>query len=232
MGLLSDLLGLFVNGAYLSVRLLPEKLDDMRYNTQRKASQLASNAAHAFLDSKNTEKIVRSFVADTRNTEMMYELLAEELKYIFNGKPLVLTELQTIDLMMSKFGKLSGGTIDGLSSLGSLNKVYGNMDNYDVSVRVFQCIESNLRAATGREFLFEVKNDAHCCGGKYCNQRMHIADTLPFGGRRVYESVSIPFSPLVTEDLSIRDDAFKIKSAYVSQMCQVINRHVNRDSLH
>lgn len=212
MGLIGDFFGLLFSGGYTAKTLISDKANDREYEARAQASKQMNDDLYAMLQSYELEKVVKGFVSNPTNNAKIKELLNDELAYISGGDSKVIdwmfgstftqfTSQQKVDLIMSKFGKLSSTRMMYRGTrLGNLDKI-GAIDSYEQSIRVLQCIESNLYKSTSRMVLFGVQEGENCCLGKYCSAPIVLSGTTINRTTRIYEFIDIPYTPIKLEDL-------------------------------
>lgn len=204
MGLIGSFFGLLFGGGYVTAKLSSQKSSDREYEERRETFRQSFDEMSTSLRDFKLETIVKAFVSNQSNANKLSEMLKNEIEYItFGDSSVQLLEQQKIDLVMSRFGKISSLTFSECSRFGNLTKVGTSLDSYTVSIRVMQCIESNIYAKTGRYVMFGVKKTEPCFNDKYCSAKISVI----FGGGfietlRIYSSVEIPFEPIGIEDLT------------------------------
>ena len=203
MGLIGDFFGLLLSGSYLMTKLLSQKSSDREYEERGETFRQSFDTMSSLLRDFKLEALVEAFVSNPSNTDKLSELLKNEMEYITSGDYSVqLLERQKIDLLMSRFGKISSLTFSECSRFGNLTKVGTSLDSYTASIRVMQCIESNIYAKTGRYVMFGVKKTEPCFNDKYCSAKISVIFDGGFVKTlRIYSSVEIPFEPIEIEDL-------------------------------
>lgn len=212
MGLIGSFFGLIFSGGYTAHVLSSEKEANKKYEAKVEAAHQSMCDFSVLLKDYELERLVTEFVSKPVNNAKIKKLLSTELEYISKGDSGVVdwmfgdenvqfTNRQKIDLLMSKFGKMSSSTINGYSRFGTLVKITDSTNMYDESVRVLQCIESNLKHTTSRMVLFGVNPTATVVNGKYSYAHIVIIGTIINKALRVYNSYDIAFSEITKEDL-------------------------------
>lgn len=212
MGLIGNFFGLLLSGGYTAKTLMSDKANNREYDARRDAAHQSMCDYSAMLKSYEIENIVKKFVYNPANTMILKDMLSDELKYISQGDNTIIdymfgdkcrqfTNQQKVDLLMSKFGKLSSATISGASHYGNLAKVSGNVDSYAISIRVMQCVESNIKQATSKTVLFGVNPTDPLTNGKYGYAHIIIMGTIINKVIRIYDFVDVPYTPIKLGDL-------------------------------
>lgn len=203
MGLIGNFFGLLFSGGYTAKTLISEKESNREYEARRESFEQSFRDVNAFLTNYELNRIVETFVSGSINDRKIEEMLKDDMIYITsNGKyDVTLSRQNKIDLIMSKFGKVSSLTRTGCTRFGNFTKISQDLDSYELSKRVMQCVESNIKNATGRTILFGVEKNAHCYGGKYPSSSIIAAGTSMHEIIRIYNFVDIPYTPIKLEDL-------------------------------
>ena len=204
MSLIGNFFGLMFSGGYLATKVGSQKALNKEYEERAATFRCSYDEMSTLLKDYQIENAVESFVANSTNKDRISELLINELEYITSGdKTVTLLDQQIIDLLMSRFGKISSSTFAECTRLGNLVKVGESLNSYNRSIRVMQCVESNIYAATGRYVMFGVNSQEPCFNGKFCSAKISVI----FGGGfiktiRVYDSVKIPYKPISLEEIT------------------------------
>lgn len=199
MGIIGTFFGLILGGGYLIAKKISEGASDARYNERVESFQDSYEKLHNLLCDYNLEKAVSSFLMSGSYNEKLKNLCPYEIAYI--GSDLTLSRQQAFDLLMSKFGKVSSLTLAGCARLGNL-EMENDVCSYTKSIKVLQCIESNILHCTGRMVLFGVSQTAQSFDGKYCSASVEIFGMTMSPLLRVYESTSVPFKGIEKGELS------------------------------
>lgn len=202
MGLIGSFFGLLFSGGYTAKTLMSEKATNQEYERRREAFQQSFHDVNALLTDYELNKLVDEFVSKGINKEAIRKILAEDIAYITSGDDsIVLSSQQTKDLIMSKFGQVSSLTRTGCTRFGNFVKVGKTLSSYEVSIRVMQCVESNIKNATGRIILFGAAHNSTRCNGQYPSAVIEAFGTSMNDTIRIYNSVSIPYVAVCKGDL-------------------------------
>ena len=199
MGLVGNFFGLILNGGYLIAKKVSQGASDARYNERAASYEASHKELYNLLCDYDLEKVVSSFLMSDGSDEKLKSLCPFEIAYI--GDDLTLSRQQSFDLLMSKFGKISSSTLAGCARLGNL-EIENDVSSYTKSIRVLQCIESNIMHCTGRKVMFGVSQTSQRFGDKYCSARVEIFGMTMSPLLRIYESTSIPFKSIEKGELS------------------------------
>ena len=198
MSLVGNFFGLILNGGYLTAKKVSQGASDARYNERAASYESSRKELYNFLCDYDLEKMVSSFLMSDESGEKLKSLCPYEVAYIGDVN---LSRQQAFDLLMSKFGKVSSSTLAGCARLGNL-EMENNVCSYTKSIRVLQCIESNILHCTGRKVMFGVSQTAQGFDGKYCSARVEIFGMTMSPLLRIYESTSVPFKSIEKGELS------------------------------
>lgn len=214
MGLIGNFFGLLFSGGYTAHTLLSEKESNKEYDVRKESAHQSFVDLNTLLQDRELERVVADYVGQGKNNQAIKEMLRTELEYISGGDNSVVDYLfsnernaqantqQKIDLLMSKFGKQSSLRLMFKGTrFGNLDKISRTIDSYEESIRVLQCIESNLYHTTSRKVLFGVQENERCFNGKYCSAPIVLIGTTINKVKRVYNAIDIPFEPISKEDL-------------------------------
>lgn len=199
MGIIGNFFGLILNGGYLTAKKVSQGASDARYNERAASYEASRKELYNLLCDYDIEKVVSSFLMSDGYNEKLKSLCLYEIAYI--GDDLTLSRQQAFDLLMSKFGKVSSSTLAGCARLGNL-EMENDVSSYTKSIRVLQCIESNILHCTGRKVMFGVSQTARSFDGKYCSARVEIFGMTMSPLLRIYESTSVPFKSIEKGELS------------------------------
>lgn len=207
MGLIGNFFGLLFSGGYAAKTLLSEKAADRDYERRRGSAEQSDRDIKTLLIDSELEELVGKLVGSHCDVpELVREILSEEISYITaEDDSIELSYQQKKDLIMSKFGKLSWGTLYGSTHFEGLEKVGEKkiLSKYDISVRVMQCVESNIKKATGKSVQFGARYTdlRYCSGGNYSGAAVEACGTNILGAIRFYKEISIPYVPISKEEL-------------------------------
>ncbi|GEM_PF-4745235 len=200
MEILGMTFGLIFGVIYLGSVFFKQSAADKDFKIRAEEARKNQDYYKTILCDKDLEILVRRFVNLSKNKSKIEQILADDLKYITNGDDSIpilnhLIEQQKVDLVMSKFGKLSWSTTYGLSNFGILNKVGNNLLSYDISLRVMQCVESNLKN-NNCPVLFgaAISGLGSYVDGRYVYGHIFIDGTTVGSTKRIYNTIEIPFT--------------------------------------
>ena len=198
MSLVGNFFGLILNGSYLTAKKVSQGATDAKYNERAASYEASRKELYNLLCDYDLEKVVSSVLMSDGLDEKLKSLCPYEIAYIGD---VTLSRQQSFDLLMSKFGKVSSSTLAGCARLGNL-EMENDVCSYTKSIRVLQCIESNILNFTGRKVMFGVGQTAQRFGDKYCSARVEIFGMTMSPLLRIYESKSIPFKSIEKGELS------------------------------
>ena len=202
MGLIGNFFGLLFSGGYTAKTLLSERATNQEYDRRREAFRQSFHDVNTLLTDNELDKLVGEFISQGINKEAICKILSEDISYITSGDDsIVLSSQQTKDLIMSKFGKVSNLTRAGCTRFGNFVKVGKTLSSYDVSILVMQCVESNIKNATGKSVMFGAAHNSNCYNGKYPSAKIEAFGTSMNSTIRIYNAVSIPYVAIRKEEL-------------------------------
>lgn len=222
---LGGFIALLISSIHVGSKLLDEKAGNIEHDKWLKSYKEFSEYYNKVLVDRDLECVVERYlwrnlghlsggtyyVKLSKLKSKLCNTIGNEIDFITRGLDddgiIMIGKRELTDLIMSRFGKLSRDTVSGWSRLGQTRKVSEDLYDYDITIRVYQCIESNLNNFGYEHDIIlgvdkhEAESHSKKVPGKYPTAKVVLFGKSSGEFMRVFPKVDMPFTMLKIEDL-------------------------------